>query len=159
MSDKILLDEEEFLGKLGTALKLMGFDVSLIDSTDEYPLSLEGKLLGYEDTAIQMVMIFLPVQKAFDNQSQVLQVYFSLNEKDVPNRKKEKLFGLLNTFNMSSITGTFGYQAEAERVCYKQGVVIPQGTGMQEGLTLAMQTIMLMALNLDSKYDTICPYL
>ncbi len=154
MNKTVLLDEQDFLSKIGTALDIMGFDTSLVEA-GEYPVSLEGKLPGYEDLPLNFVLIFLPVQDVFDNQTQALQIYFSLYDYKISEDKFDILTTLFNRLNTSTVNGVFGVQCDIAEVCYKQAVLFPAGIDMDNALSIAMQNLLVMALALDKHYDSI----
>lgn len=150
--EKQLLNEEEVLQRLSVAMDLLGFNTEIVELPD-YPLSIESKVPGYEDTQLNLCLIFMPAQDILDNQSQVLQVYFALNDGEVGADLFAILHELCNSLNMSCINGVFGVQESIGKACYKQGVVIPLGTPLDTALNMIMQNLLLMALNLDSVYN------
>ncbi len=154
MSKTILLEEREVLSRMSTALQLMGFGTTLVEA-GEYPVSLECSLPGYENLPLSFVLIFLPVQETFDNQTQALQIYFSLYDQDVPSDKQDALTTLFNQLNTSTIVGTFGVQTDIAQLCYKQAVLLPAGIDMDNALSVVMQNIIVMALVIDANYDTV----
>ncbi|MFI3213452.1 MAG: hypothetical protein R3Y24_08920 [Eubacteriales bacterium] len=154
MADEIIrLGEEDYLGRLTAALRLMGFTADLVES-EEYPISIEADVLGYEEEGIQMTALFLPMEDYLGQEVQLLQIYFSLFD-DVPEESYAEVERVCNFYNTSSTVGVFGVQEGLEKVCYKQAVALRGARGMEGMLNVAMDTIVLMALNLDRCYDAL----
>ncbi|MFI3257353.1 MAG: hypothetical protein R3Y36_03530 [Spirochaetales bacterium] len=147
-------DQFDFLVSLEVAMKLMGFQAEVVE-LEEYPVSIEAKVPGYEDLPVDLVLIFLPLEKAVNDQVQILQIYFSLYDDDVAPEKFEQLRRLCNTANTSSSVGVFGVQEDIQRICYKQGVVLRPETNKDIALQSAMDVLLLMSLALDTHYDAI----
>lgn len=152
--EKTLQNEKDFLLGVATAMDLMGFQTAVLDS-GEYPVSIESKLLGYEDMPIDLVLLFLPTKDLYDDEAQILQIYFSLYDCDIDVEKFEELKSRFNYLNMSTAVGTFGVQEHIFKACFKQGVLIPAGTRTEVAMKMVMQNLTLMALALDSCYEDI----
>ncbi len=146
--------EEDFLSQLSLSMDLMGISNELVE-LEEFPLSIELTLPGYEELPLEGVLMFLPIDEAYGGEIRIFQIYFSLYDQDISPEKYDQLESLFNTFNTSSSAGCFGVQRDISRICFKQSFPTRDDRDSRTTLQTAMDTLILMALTLDKTYDQI----
>lgn len=146
--------EEDFIYRIQLTMSVMQIEAEVAE-IEGYPLSVEGKLPGYDGLPLDFVLIFLPVSEVYGDEVHICQVYFQLYDQDLTEEQMDSLEPLCNKFNMSCASGCYGVQRDINKICYKQGVPIRDDRDLQTSLQSVMDTFIIMALSLDQTYDTI----
>lgn len=148
------LNEEELLQKLAASMDMLGFDTKLV-AIDEYPLSIECKMPGYEELPLDMVLMFLPLDEALGDEVRIFQVYCSLYDEEIPQEKFSQFIRLFNSYNMSTPVGCYGLQEDLSLICYKYAIPIRQDQSVVSALNGMVDGTIFMAMSLDRWYDEI----
>ncbi|MFI3284855.1 MAG: hypothetical protein R3Y57_07215 [Erysipelotrichaceae bacterium] len=144
----------DYLQRFGLSLDLMGFNTEIVEIPD-IPLSVEFKILGYEDMPIDAVAMFLPVPQDVQDQVSIFQIYISLYDEELSITQFLDLENLCNHFNTNGAVGCYGVQEELGRICYKHSLIIRNEIDIQTALQLSVDALILMSLSLDKTYQTL----
>ncbi len=154
MSEIESYSDKELIEKIAQGLDILGFQTEVYD-TEETPVSIGAPLVGYEAEQVSLTILFLPMEDVLGEEVQILQMYISLFDQEIPEEQYVEMERMCNFCNMNTPVGTFGVQEHLGRVCLKTGITVRKEQSFDIPLGATLDTVIMMALALDGVYDMI----
>ncbi len=135
------MEERDLLQEMGNALQMFGMDPYFAESED-FPLAVETKILGYEDTDVLLNIMMPPMGSIIEEDVKVLQFYISLFDQNMKPEQFIDVERFCNWVNAQTAVGSFGVQEYSRRLYYKQTIVLGNEKDLQVAATTGIDQLM-----------------